>query len=279
VEARGAGGQKVTARARAVVVAGGALQSPALLRRSGLTNRNIGRHLRLHPTTGVAGIFAEEVRPWEGTLQAIYSDHHRDLRGGYGVKYESAALHPSVLGTFIPWRGARAHAETMHSLRHIVPIPVIVRDRGEGTVSVDRRGEPVVHYRLSRFDLEHLRVGFEGAARILEAAGARKIISAHARGVALEPGQSSSVEDFCRRADAAGWRRGQCVLYSAHIMGSVRMGGSPKTSACNPEGETWEVARLYVWDGSSFPTASGVNPMISIEAIAHMSASRLAAQL
>jgi long-chain-alcohol oxidase len=279
VEARTAGGQRVTVRSRAVVVAGGAIQSPALLRRSGLSNLNIGKHLRVHPTTGLAGIFDEEVRPWEGTLQAIYSDQHRDLRGGYGVKYESAALHPSVLGTFIPWRGARAHAEIMRSLRHIVPIPVIVRDRGGGTVNVDRRGEPVVRYRLSRFDLRHLRVGFEGAARILEAAGARRIVSAHARGVGYEPGRGSSVEDFCRRADAAGWRRGQCVMYSAHIMGSVRMGGSPKISATNPEGETWEVSRLYVWDGSSFPTASGVNPMVSIEAIAHMGASRLAAQL
>ena len=62
-------------------------------------------------------------------------------------------------------------------------------------------------------------------------------------------------------------------------LGSARMGGSPATSACNPRGETWEVRDLYVCDASAFPTASGVNPMISIEAIAHMNARGIAATL
>ena len=62
-------------------------------------------------------------------------------------------------------------------------------------------------------------------------------------------------------------------------MGSARMGGSPAGSACNPLGETWEARDLLVCDGSSFPTASGVNPMVSIEAIAHMNASALAERL
>ncbi len=79
--------------------------------------------------------------------------------------------------------------------------------------------------------------------------------------------------------DAAGWDAGRLALFSFHIMGSARMGGSPKTSATNPEGQTWEVRNLYVMDGSAFPNASGVNPMISIEAIAHRNASALAARL
>jgi choline dehydrogenase-like flavoprotein len=79
--------------------------------------------------------------------------------------------------------------------------------------------------------------------------------------------------------DSAGWDAGQLALFSFHIMGSARMGGSPKASATNPEGQTWEVRNLYVMDGSAFPSASGVNPMISIEAIARHNASVLAAQL
>ena len=69
------------------------------------------------------------------------------------------------------------------------------------------------------------------------------------------------------------------ALFSFHIMGSARMGGSPKTSATNPEGQTWEARNLFVMDSSSFPSASGVNPMISIEAIAHRNASVLAGQI
>jgi long-chain-alcohol oxidase len=68
-------------------------------------------------------------------------------------------------------------------------------------------------------------------------------------------------------------------MVSFHIMGSARMGGSPAGSACDPEGQTWEVRDLVVCDGSAFPTSSGVNPMVSIEAVAHMNASRLAARL
>ena len=79
--------------------------------------------------------------------------------------------------------------------------------------------------------------------------------------------------------DSAGWNAAQVALFSFHIMGSARLGGSLRDSATDPEGKTWEVANLYVMDGSSFPSASGVNPMISIEAIAHRNASALAASL
>jgi choline dehydrogenase-like flavoprotein len=78
--------------------------------------------------------------------------------------------------------------------------------------------------------------------------------------------------------DSAGWDAAQLALFSFHIMGSARMGGSPRTSATNPEGQTWEARNLYVMDGSCFPSASGVNPMISIEAIAHHNASSMAAK-
>ena len=77
---------QVQVRCRAVVAAAGAIETPALLLRSGLTNPNVGRGLRLHPATAVFGVFEEEIRPWEGTLQALYSDQFRFLDGGYGVK-------------------------------------------------------------------------------------------------------------------------------------------------------------------------------------------------
>ena len=84
---------------------------------------------------------------------------------------------------------------------------------------------------------------------------------------------------FNRDADAAGYGAGQCSFASFHIIGSARMGGSPATSACNPQGETWDVRDLVVCDASCFPSASGVNPMISIESIAHMNARALAGRL
>jgi choline dehydrogenase-like flavoprotein len=281
VVGRTAEGHHVTIRSRAVVVACGAIHTPALLKRSGLQNPNIGRHLKLHPATAVFGVFDEELKPWEGVMQALYSDQYRDLDDGYGLKYETAAEHPHLFIPFSPWRGSREHFTLMESMSSTVPIGVLVRDRDGGEVRVGRDGEPIVRYKLSAFDTGHLRTGIDGAAQILEAAGARRIFSSHAKWVSYDPGGSAagSRAQFMADADAAGYGAGQCSLNSFHIMGSARMGGAPATSACDPTAQTWDVRDLYVLDGSSFPAASGVNPQISIQAIAHMSARGLAARL
>jgi choline dehydrogenase-like flavoprotein len=279
VEARTTNGYDVTVRPRAVVVCAGALQTPVLLRRSGLSNPNIGSHLHLHPTAGVTGVFDEEIRPWEGTLQALYSDQHCDLDGaGYGLKYETAPIHPGVLVAFAPWESAAEHAELVAQLPRITGIGLLLRDRSEGEVRIGRGGGPRVRYRLSAEDIRHVRAGVDGAAQILEAAGARRIFSSHARLVSYEPGTGSRSQ-FVRDADAVGYAPGRCTFYAFHPMGAARLGRSPKTSATKPTGETWDARGIYVMDGSSFPSASGVNPMITIEAIAHLNATRLAAKL
>lgn len=280
VEGRSTSGDRVVVKARAVVVAAGAVQTPALLKRSGLGNPNIGRHLRLHPVSVVWARYDEEVLPWTGAPQSRFSREHRDLDGkGYGVIYETAPTTPALAAGFIPWHGAASHAERMRQLRHLVPLVVINRDRDSGEVKVRRDGEPVVSYKISDYDASHLQFGIEQAARIAEAAGAVELYSCHQRPIGYQPGRRGSHEEFVAQTRAAGFAPGRCAMASLHIMGSARMGGSAGTSAVNPDGETWDVANLVVADGSCFPTASGVNPMISIESIAHMNASRLAARL
>jgi long-chain-alcohol oxidase len=279
VVARTDGGHRLTIRSRAVVAAAGALQTPALLKRSGLTNPNVGKHLRLHPATAVWGIYDEEVRPWEGVMQALYSDQHRNLDDGYGVKYETAAGHPHLAIPFLPWRSARAHHELMQAISHTVVFGILLRDRDAGEVRIDRDGEPVVRYRLSDYDARHLRVGIDGAAQMHEAAGAQRIFSSQSDWVGYDPGREGDRARFMRDVDACGYGPGRIQLGSFHIMGSARMGGSPTSSACDPNAQTWDVRDLYVLDGSAFPTASGVNPQISIQAIAHMGARALAAHL
>ncbi|WP_227980156.1 GMC family oxidoreductase N-terminal domain-containing protein [Nocardia spumae] len=273
-------GLPIEVRARAVVVAAGAIQTPALLRRSGLGNKNIGRYLRLHPAAAVFGVFDDPIRPWEGGMQARISRHHRDLDGdGYGVIYETGPIHPGMGVGFMNWRGAAAYRRNLLDLGRSVALGVITRDRDHGSVRVDRQGEPVVSYRLSDRDRDHLHTGIAGAAQILEAAGARRIYSGQQAGPAYEPGGSGSHAEFVAACAAAGYGPGQCAMGALHIMGSARMGGSAEFSATDPDGATWDVNNIVVADGSCFPTASGVNPMVSIEAIAYMNAKRLAARL
>ncbi|HUH14984.1 MAG TPA: GMC family oxidoreductase N-terminal domain-containing protein [Gaiellaceae bacterium] len=269
-KAAGVDAGQVQVRARAVVAAGGAIETPALLLRSGLRNPNVGRGLRLHPATAVFGIFDEEIRPWEGTMQALYSDELRRLDGGYGVKYETVPGHPALLTAALPWESAAAHARLMASMPRLSAVAVIPRDAGSGRVRIGRDGEPIVTYRLAPDDARRLRVGVDGAGQIMAAAGAREIFTAHAR---MQPWRDGFP------ADAFRFGPGRGALYSFHLMGSARMGDSPERSVAGPAGETWEVANLVVADGAAFPTASGVNPMITIEAIAHLNAQRLAERL
>jgi choline dehydrogenase-like flavoprotein len=244
-----------------------------------LENEHIGRNLHLHPVSNLCGIFDEEIRPWEGTMQAIYSDQHRHLAGNYGVKYETTALQPVIAMAVMPWREPVDFRARMAQLSHTSAIGVLLRDRGAGRVTIDREGHPISSYKLSDFDRRHMRIGFRGAAQILESAGAKRIYSPHAKLCSYEPGKSGSIESFVKDMDSAGWDNGQLALFSFHIMGTARLGDSPRYSATNPDGQTWEVKNLYVMDGSSFPSASGVNPMISIEAIAHRNATVLAGKL
>ncbi|HEY1117425.1 MAG TPA: GMC family oxidoreductase N-terminal domain-containing protein, partial [Acidimicrobiales bacterium] len=281
VEGRTAGGHAVRVRARAVVVAAGAIQTPALLQRSGLTNPNVGRHLRLHPATAVWGRMDERVDGWTGSMQSRYVDAMTDLDGrGYGVLFETAPMTPAFTTGFVNWRGGDDFRRRMVEAPYLAGMALIVRDRDPGgTVRIGRDGEPVVRYRLSPRDTEHLVQGLVGGARIAEAAGARWIATTHHRTVSFEPGVRGSIESFEAAVRAAGAAPASMALAALHIMGTARMGGSAETSAVDPDGQTWDVADLYVADGSCFPTASGVNPMISIESIAHMTASRLAARL
>jgi long-chain-alcohol oxidase len=279
VEAISKSGHSVSICCKAVIVAGGAIHTPAILLRSGLRNEHIGKHLHLHPVSNVCGVFEEELRPWEGTMQAIYSDQHRSLTDNYGVKYETTALQPVIAMAALPWRNPAQHRSFIQRLSNTVGIGVLLRDRDAGSVTVDPQGHPVAHYAVSDFDRRHLRHGFISAARILEAAGARTIFSPHAKWCAYEPGHSGSLDSFTKFMDSAGWGAGRVALFSFHIMGTARLGSSPKTAATNPDGETWEIRNLFVMDGSSFPSASGVNPMITIEAIAHRNALALASRL
>src|SRR5215813_2486768 len=279
VEAVSKSAHPVSVKCKAVVVACGAIHTAALLLRSGLDNEHIGRHLYLHPVSNVCGIFGEEIRPWEGTMQAIYSDELRRMTGNYGVKFETTALQPVIAMAPLPWRNPAQFRTLMEKFVNTSAIGVLLRDRYGGRVRIDSEEHPIASYSLSEFDRAHLRRGFLGAAQILEAAGAKLIYSPHAKYCSYEPDKRGSIETFEIAMDRAGWGNGQVSLFSFHIMGTARLGDSPKISATNPDGETWEVRNLFVMDGSSFPSASGVNPMISIEAIAHRNAQALAVEL
>ncbi|KAI8146689.1 hypothetical protein BJV82DRAFT_599460 [Fennellomyces sp. T-0311] len=270
--------QRFEIRAQRVVVAGGTVNTPGLLKRSGLTNKHIGRHLRLHPATCVYGVFDTPINMHEGSILTTVSNvADNSSADGYGAKIEVPCQHAASFLALMPWRGSLAHKQMALKYRHVMPLVVIGRDKdSKGEVYDNARGEPCVTFHLSRHDRKTMVTGMDRAINILVASGAREIYTLQ---YGIEPfvfhSQEESRIDNPRfiqwRQDVARYGlpgNGISGIFSAHQMGTCRLGISPKASATQPTGETWEVKDLYVADASLFPSASGVNPMVTIEAVA-----------
>ena len=282
MDGNGAAQYAVTVNAKKVVVACGALHTPALLMRSGIELPALGRSLFLHPTTGVTGVFDQLIEPWKGPPQTVVCDQFVELRDGYGYRIETAPAHPGLLATASPWINAAEHHEMMRLVAHRALLIVLVRDRTPGRVSIDADGRPRIHYRPRRLERELLRHGMSTALRILEAAGANSVSTIHARPIRAErTGKpdapfSPSIDQLCGRIGKAPVGRNHLQVFSAHQMGTCRMGQDKRAAVCDANGEVFGVRGLYIGDASAFPLSSGVNPMITIMAMAHHTGRRIA---
>ena len=179
------------------------------------------------------GIFDEEVRPWEGTVQALYSDQLRDLDDGYGLKYETIPFHPALLSAALPWDGAAEHARLMARLPRLSGI---ARDPARPRVG---SGPDRPRRRADRDLSPRPRTTRAGSRPGSTARGGSSPPRARARSSRANARLQRFDDGFPAGAFRFGPGRGS--LYSFHIMGSARMGGSPATSAASPAGETWEV--------------------------------------
>lgn len=274
-----ADGNRVVINARAVVVAGGAIETPALLLRSGLGGQ-VGRNLHLHPGTAVWGVFDDDVRMWEGTLQARYSSELRSRDGGYGPIFETVPVHPGAGSSAVPWVSAADHRSRMEKLDKLSLCAVLPRDHAGGRIKISKDGRPRIDYRLTDADERNVTEGVVAAGQVLEAAGAREIYTLHWKEpLTYFPGAAGSHARWAEEVRKVGFGPGKTTFFSFHQMSSCRMGVDPSTSAVGPDNESHEVNNLFVVDSSTFPTASGVNPMLSIYGIAHRAAGKIAARL
>ena len=270
---------QISVRARTVVVAAGGLESPALLLRSGLRSTALGRNLYLHPASAVLGIYPDTIRPWEGPPQTIMSEEHARIDGNFGVRLELADAHPGMLALSLPWLGARDHRQRMQRAAHVSATVVLVRD-GQGGRIHTRRDSRAIEYRPGARELEHLKRGITAAVRAHIAAGAEEIITLHSRSHVIQAKQASQsvIEQFCARLLNSAIDRNWSTLFSAHQMGTCRMGADPRTSVCDERGAVRGIAGLYVADASLFPASSGVNPMITIMGLAKLVGDELGAR-
>ncbi|MFL5886221.1 MAG: GMC family oxidoreductase N-terminal domain-containing protein, partial [Thermoleophilaceae bacterium] len=267
--------RRVTVRAPRVVVACGALESPALLKRSGIGGPAAGDYLRLHPCCAVLGRYGEDQRAWWGAPQTGLSHEFADTGGGYGFLIEAAQYAPALVGSAVPWTSGLGHKEQLADVKYAATFIALMRDHGHGRVDVDASGEAIPLYEVrDPIDIANFRGGLDALAKVHRAAGAVQI-SALAAGLPTWQ-LRDDLDRFVDRCARVPLRAGGMRLFSAHQMGTCRMGTDPATSVANPWGELHDTSGVWIGDGSAFPTPSGTNPMVSIMALARRTAHAIA---
>jgi hypothetical protein len=252
-----AGGARV--HARAVVLAAGAIGTPELLLRHGLDGA-LGRNLHVQPACWVGGRFDEPIRGWDGVMQSWHVDEWRP-RG----LFLEATFTPLPFGAhWLPGVGAE-FKRRVEDIDRLAVIGVHLADASSGRVRVGRGGTRL-SYKLTRPDAETLGFGMARASDILFAAGAREVYAQVAGVPPLRPGEQSRLEQGVAPA--------QLRLEAFHPMGTAAVG-----TVTDAHGQLRELPGAYVADGSLLPTALGVNPMLTIVAMARRIARELANQL
>lgn len=266
----------LTVEASTVVVACGAIESPALLLRSGIGGPATGKNLRLHPACIVWGVYDERIEGWNGQIQSALSDHFFDIEDGFGFLIESVGMLPAFTSTAYPWDSGEQHKQLMSLAGWTAPFITVARDHGSGEVVLDDLGRALVRWDFTD-DVDGgllVRAQVE-LARLHQAAGATEIFTAHSRERRWRRGDD--FDAFTAALEGASYAPNDITTFTAHQMGSCRMGSDPETSVADGRGELHDTKGVWVGDGSAFPTAPGVNPMVTIMSLAHRTADRILA--
>ena len=277
VEAVLGDGRRLVVRARQVVVSAGALRTPGILERSGVGHPGLGRNLRLHPVAVVGARFRDPVEMWCGTTQAVRSLEFLEppAPAGSGFVIESAPGHPGLIALAFPWESTDQFAELMGRVGHFAPLIAIARDLGSGRVRASRSGGARIDYRVGLGDAATLRRGLVAMAQLGRAAGAVELVAlgtpaAWFRTPASDgAGVDPAFEAYLGRLGTFDFGPNRGLVFSAHQMGTARMGADPRDHPTDERGRVRATVRgrpiggLYVADTSLFPTAIGVNPMVT----------------
>ncbi len=264
--------RKLTVRARVVVAACGALETPALLLRSGIGGPATGKNLHLHPVVSLSGMYDGPQRAWWGPPQSALCDEFTRLEGNHGFLIECTHHSTAVPATAFTWSSGQQHKQLMSEVSRYAIFLAIIRDHGAGQIVLDPAGEAVPYYPIhDPRDIAIYQRAVREMALIHQAAGASRMIGL-ARGAMQVWNRGDDLDTFL--ADTAG-RQGEwpnAQMFSAHQMGSARMGRDPQTSVATPTGELHDTKGVFIGDTSAFPTALGVNPMITCMALASRTA-------
>ena len=247
VSARMASGARLEVRAPTVIIAAGTIHTPLLLKRSGIgeASGQLGRNLSLHPATAVFARMEEIVDMAKGVPQSFYVDEFADQ----GVVFEGVAGPPAYAAMSLPLTGAR-HAEAMADYPRLAQCGVMVSDSSRGSIhSAGRR--PLIRYDLTDPDLRRFRIGLERIKELFEAAGAREVYLPLPDGVSPHRAHLRDLK-----------------LMAFHPLGTARADTRSAHGVVDGDLKVHGARGVYVADGSVVPSSLGVNPQMTIMALA-----------
>ncbi len=270
VTARLSSGRTLTIRAESVVVAGGALYTPLLLQKNGLMQGSgfLGKNLSIHPATKVMALFEEEIDMSRGIPQATAIEDYAHE----GLMFEGASQPFDVTAVAIPWVGER-FMDVMSRYQHVASFGLMIQDKSRGSVRAGPGGMPMIFYNLGQKDVAQMQRGMGILSEVFLRAGAKRVMP-------MVHGMEEITNDAgLTRLREMKMRAGDFEVSAYHPLGTCRMGTDPRRSCVGPDGEAHDVAGLYVADGSVIPSSLGVNPQMTIMALALRTAEVLDARI
>lgn len=276
-------GRTITVNARHFVLAGGGINSPAVLMRSTVPDphQRVGKRTFLHLANFCAGLFDGVINPFYGAPQSIYSDHFQwadGVSGRMSYKLEVPPLHPALASTLLGGFG-QENAERMALLPHTHMMLALMRDGFHpdstgGTVQLRSDDTPVLDYPISPYTWDGIRRAWHSMAEIQFAGGARSVMPMHA-----DARQAKNFAEARRMIDELSLEIFRARLGSAHVMGGCAMGEDPRQAVCDSLGRHHHLQNLSIHDGSLFPTSIGANPQLSVYGLTAQLATALGEQL
>ncbi len=271
IDATGQARFKIRVNAKVVIVSAGAIASSQILLKNKVAEGKAGRGLSLHPAPFLLGKFQQAINAYNGIPMA-YTCHEFGVTNGVedgGFLIESIFLPILQFSLGIP-SFLKEHAELMQDFTHYTMAGVMIRDGPNGTVCLSESGNPKVHYALSPKDIKNMSKGLQVLAEMWFNIGAQQVISGHQDVIRL-----NSKADIPRLVNAVETNPNGLLVASAHPQGGNRMGEDPTICVVDSNCKVHGFNNLYVCDASVFPTSLGVNPQITVMALATRTADHI----
>jgi len=266
-------GQSYSVAVEKVILASGSLNTPKILLNSGYKNKHLGQHLKLHPVSGVAGKFSELQNPWAGSMQGIYSDDNLFRKDNYGYLLEGLPMHPSLFFPFFP-NNQDNFTDFIASYNYWSGSIVLTSDTSSGSI-INKNPQHLWKYNLNNFDHGNLLHGIENLVKANFLAGAEEIMVATSPTMHWKRESNEDIESFIGKVRKVRNEPFRILLGSAHQMGTARIHPNPSEGVVDLNGKVHGLENVYITDSSTFPRCSGVNPMITIQAMSHFLASKI----